>query len=342
MVLSSREFQGDSMRILITGGAGFLGRHFCSKLLSLGHEVLCVDNLLTGRRQNIEEFEQDPAFRFVSQDVNTHLQIDGPVNAVIHMACPASPPDYLRFPIQTLEVGTVGTRNMLALAREKGARFLLTSTSEVYGDPKVNPQTEEYWGNVNPIGPRGVYDEAKRASEALTMAYHRQYGLDTRIARIFNTYGPWMRANDGRVVSNFVVQALQGGELTVYGDGSQTRSLCYVSDLIDGLTRLLLADSDSGSTVVAEGKEWDIHFPVNIGNPREERIIDIARIIKQMTGSSSPIKFHPLPTDDPKLRCPEISRARNLLGWGPKVALEDGLASTISYFRECVGDQKAK
>jgi dTDP-glucose 4,6-dehydratase len=330
------------MRILVTGGAGFLGRHFCAKLLSLGHEVLCADNLLTGRRQNIEEFEQDPAFRFVSQDVSTPLQIDGPVNAVIHMAGLASPPDYLRFPIQSLEVGTVGTRNMLALAREKGARFLLTSTSEVYGDPKVNPQTEEYWGNVNPIGPRSVYDEAKRASEALTMAYNRQYGLDTRIARIFNTYGPWMRANDGRVVSNFVVQALQGEELTVYGDGSQTRSLCYVSDLIEGLTRLLLADSDSGSTRAAQGKERGIHFPVNIGNPREEKIIDIARIIRQMTGSSSPVKFHSLPTDDPRLRCPDISRARNLLGWEPKVALEDGLALTISYFRECVGGLKAK
>jgi dTDP-glucose 4,6-dehydratase len=328
------------MRIVITGGAGFLGRHFCLKLLSLGHEVLCVDNLLTGRRQNIGEFEQNPAFRFVLQDVTKPLQIEGPVNAVIHMACPASPPDYLRFPIQTLEVGTIGTRNLLALAQAKDARFLLTSTSEVYGDPMVNPQTEEYWGNVNPIGPRSVYDEAKRASEALTMAYHRQNGLDTRIARIFNTYGPWMRANDGRVVSNFIVQALQGKELTVYGDGSQTRSFCYVSDLIEGLTRLLLADSDSAVAGTQE-KEWGMHHPVNLGNPREEKIVDIARIITEMTGSSSQVSFHPLPTDDPRLRCPDISRARRLLGWKPTVRLEDGLASTIRYFRECVGDQEA-
>jgi dTDP-glucose 4,6-dehydratase len=330
------------MRIVLTGGAGFLGRHFCVRLLSLGHEVLCVDNLLTGRRQNIEEFEQDPTFRFVLQDVTSPLQIEGPVNAVIHMACPASPPDYLRYPIQTLEVGTIGTSNLLALARAKDARFLLASTSEVYGDPKVNPQTEEYWGNVNPIGPRSVYDEAKRASEALTMAYHRRHGLDTRIARIFNTYGPWMRANDGRVVSNFIVQALQGQDLTVYGDGSQTRSFCYVSDLIEGLTRLLLADSDSGATVAPQDEEWGIHYPVNLGNPREEKIVDIARIITEMTGSSSPVQFHPLPADDPKLRCPDITRARRLLGWEPKVPLGDGLASTISYFRECVGNRKAK
>ena len=330
------------MRIVITGGAGFLGRHFCAKLLSLDYEVLCVDNLLTGRRQNIEEFEQTPAFRFVPQDVTTPLEIDGPVSAIIHMASPASPPDYLRFPIQTLEVGTIGTRNLLALAHAKEARFLLTSTSEVYGDPKVNPQTEQYWGNVNPIGPRSVYDEAKRASEALTMAYHRRHGLDTRIARIFNTYGPWMRANDGRVISNFIVQALEGKELTIYGDGSQTRSFCYVSDLIDGLIRLLLAESDSGATVAARDEEWDIHYPVNVGNPREEKIIDIARIIAEMTGSSSSIKFHPLPTDDPKLRCPDISRARRLLGWEPKVPLEEGLASTISYFRESPGNRKTE
>lgn len=330
------------MRIVITGGAGFLGRHFCAKLLSLGHEVLCVDNLLTGRRQNIEEFEPTPAFRFVPQDVTAPLEIDGPVNVVIHMACPASPPDYLRFPIQTLEVGTIGTRNMLALALAKQACFLLTSTSEVYGDPKVNPQTEDYWGHVNPIGPRSVYDEAKRASEALTMAYHRRHGLDTRIARIFNTYGPWMRANDGRVVSNFIVQALQGKDLTIYGDGTQTRSFCYVSDLIDGLSRLVLAKTDSGATVTAKNEDWGIHYPVNMGNPREEKIIDIARIIGEMTGSSSLINFHPLPTDDPKVRCPDISRARHLLGWEPKVPLEEGLASTISYFRESLGDRKTE
>lgn len=330
------------MRIVITGGAGFLGRHLCAKLLSLGHEILCVDNLLTGRRQNVEEFEQDAAFHFVLQDVTVPLQIEGPVSAVIHMACPASPPDYLRFPLQTLEVGTIGTRNMLALARAKGARFLLTSTSEVYGDAKVNPQTEEYWGNVNPIGPRSVYDEGKRASEALTMAYHRQHGLDTRIARIFNTYGPWMRPNDGRAVSNFIVQALQGKDLTVYGDGSQTRSFCYVSDLIEGLTRLLLVESDSGAVVKGQDGKLDIHYPVNLGNPGEEKIVNIARIIAEMTESASQVKFHPLPADDPRLRCPDISRARRLLGWEPKVSLGDGLASTVSYFRELIGNGKAK
>ncbi|MGA8185701.1 MAG: UDP-glucuronic acid decarboxylase family protein [Terriglobia bacterium] len=330
------------MRIVITGGAGFLGRHFCAKLLSLDYEVLCVSNLLTGRRQNIEEFEQTRAFRFVPQDVTTPLEIDGPVNAIIHMASPASPPDYLRFPIQTLEVGTFGTRNVLALAHAKEARFLLTSTSEVYGDPKVNPQTEQYWGNVNPIGPRSVYDEAKRASEVLTMADHRRRGLDTRIARIFNTYGPWMRANDGRVISNFIVQTLEGKELTIYGDGSQTRSFCYDSDLIDGLFCLLQAESDSDAAVAARGEEWDIHYPVNVGNPREEKIIDMARIIAEMTGSSSPIKSHSLPTDDPKLRCPDISRARHMLGWEPKVPLEEGLDSTISYFRESPGNRKTE
>ncbi len=318
------------MRIVITGGAGFLGRHLCARMLSLGHEVFCVDNLLTGRRQNIGEFEQSPAFHFIEQDVTLPFHMEGTIDAVMHMASPASPPDYLQFPIETLEVGTVGTRNMLELARLKGARFLVASTSEVYGDPKVNPQTEEYWGNVNSIGPRSVYDEAKRASEALTMAYYRRHGLETRIARIFNTYGPWMRPHDGRVVSNFVVQALEGKDLTVYGDGSQTRSFCYVSDLVEGLIRLLMADSDSGTP----GKEWGINYPVNLGNPREEKIVDIARIIAKMTGSSSQVRFHPLPADDPKLRCPDISRARRLLGWEPKVSLEDGLASTISYFRE--------
>jgi dTDP-glucose 4,6-dehydratase len=341
LILGHHDFQEDPMRIVITGGAGFLGRHSCAKLLSLGHEVLCVDNLLTGRQQNIEEFKQDPNFRFVLHDVTTPLQIKGPVNAVIHMACPASPSDYLRFPIQTLEVGTIGTRNLLALACAKDARFLLTSTSEVYGDPKVNPQREEYWGNVNPIGQRSVYDEAKRASEALTIAYHRRHGLDTRIARIFNTYGPWTRANDGRVISNFIVQALQGKDLTVYGDGNQTRSFCYVSDMIEGLTRLLLADSNSGATSKGQGQEWDIHYPVNLGNPGEEKIIDIARIISKMTESSSLVKFHPLPTDDPRFRCPDISRARRLLGWEPTVSLADGLASTISYFREFTSNRKA-
>lgn len=319
------------MRIVITGGAGFLGRHLCGKMLSLGHEVYCVDSLLTGRRQNIQEFEQNPGFHFIKQDVTLPFHLEGAIDAVMHLASPASPPDYLQFPIETLEVGTLGTRNMLELAKTKGARFLEASTSEVYGDPSINPQIETYWGHVNPIGPRSVYDEAKRASEALTMAYHRRHGIDTRIARIFNTYGPWMRSDDGRVVSNFIVQALHGKDLTVYGDGSQTRSFCYVSDLIDGLTRLLLADSEASTPE----EEWGINYPVNLGNPREEKIVDIAKIITEMTGSSSEVKFHPLPTDDPKLRCPDISRARRLLGWEPKVSLEEGLASAIDYFRDC-------
>ena len=321
------------MRIVITGGAGFLGRHLCARVLSLGHEVLCVDNLLTGRRQNIEEFEKNPAFHFILQDVSKPFQMEGEIDAVMHMASPASPPDYLRFPIETLEAGTLGTRNMLELAKASHARFLLASTSEVYGDPHVNPQTEDYWGNVNSVGPRSVYDEAKRASEALTMAYHRRHKLDTRIVRIFNTYGPWMRANDGRVVSNFIVQALQGKELTVYGDGSQTRSFCYVSDLVEGLVRLLLANSEPNPP----GNEWGIHYPINMGNPREEKILDIARIIIEMTGSSSQVRFHPLPVDDPKLRCPDITRARRLLGWEPEVSLQEGLASTITYFRGSIG-----
>lgn len=326
------------MRIVITGGAGFLGRHLCGRMLSLGHEVICLDSLLTGRRQNIRQFEQNPAFHFIQQDVTLPFRLERPIDAIMHMASPASPPDYLQYPIETLEVGTLGTRNMLELARRTGARFLMASTSEVYGDPSVNPQTEVYWGHVNPIGPRSVYDEAKRASEALTMAYHRQRGLETRIARIFNTYGPWMRADDGRVVSNFIVQALHGKDLTVYGDGNQTRSFCYVSDLVDGLIRLLLTDPDSENPK----EEWGINYPVNLGNPREERIVDIARIITEMTGSSSRVKFHPLPTDDPKLRCPDISRARRLLGWEPKVSLEDGLASAIDYFQNSDSFQEKK
>lgn len=319
------------MRIVITGGAGFLGRHLCAKLLSLHHEVVCVDNLLTGRRQNIEEFEGGPDFHFLSQDVTKPFEVEGSIDAVAHLACPASPPDYLRFPTETLEVGTIGTRNMLELSRMKRARFLLASTSEVYGDPNVNPQTEEYWGNVNSIGPRSVYDEAKRASEAFTMAYHRRHGVDVRIARIFNTYGPWMRPDDGRVISNFVVQALQGRDLTVYGDGSHTRSFCYVSDLIEGLVRLLRASPDS-ITPDAQEKNWGINYPINLGNPSEEKIVDVARLITKVTGSSSAVRFDPLPDDDPKLRCPDISRARRLLGWEPQMSLEEGLAPTISYF----------
>lgn len=324
------------MRILVTGGAGFLGRHLCAKLLSLEHEVFCVDNLLTGRQQNIEEFLQNSAFHFNVQDVTKPFRVGGKIDAIAHIASPASPPDYLQYPLETLEVGTLGTRNMLELAKAQAARFMVASTSEVYGDPREHPQTEAYWGNVNPIGYRSVYDEAKRVSESLTMAYHRRHGVDTRIARIFNTYGPWMRPNDGRVVSNFIVQALQGKKLTVYGDGNQTRSFCYVSDLIDGLVRLLLADSDLDSADDQQ-REWGINYPINLGNPREEKIVDIARMIADMTGSSSRVTFHPLPIDDPKVRCPDITRANRLLGWEPKVTLEEGLKSTISYFREFAG-----
>ena len=319
------------MRVVITGGAGFLGRHLSAKMLSLGHEVLCLDNLLTGRRQNIEDLEKNPNFQFTAQDVTQPIHIEGPIDAVVHLASPASPPDYLLFPIQTLKVGALGTHNALGLAKAKGARLLLASTSEVYGDPLVNPQPESYWGNVNPIGPRGVYDEAKRFAEALAMAYHRQHALDVRVVRIFNTYGPWMRANDGRVISNFITQALSGKSLTIYGDGSQTRSFCYVSDTIEGITRLLLRDA--GSSESSDPGE-EIHQPVNMGNPREMKVIEIARLVLEMTGSRSQIEFLPLPTDDPKVRHPDISRARRLLGWEPQVSLEEGLAKTIDFFRQ--------
>jgi dTDP-glucose 4,6-dehydratase len=321
------------MRVVITGGAGFLGRHLSAKMLSLGHEVLCLDNLLTGRRQNIEELEKNPNFQFTAQDVTQPIHIEGPLDAVLHLASPASPPDYLQFPIQTLKVGALGTHNALGLAKAKGARLLLASTSEVYGDPLVNPQPEDYWGNVNPIGPRGVYDEAKRFAEALAIAYHRQHGLDVRVARIFNTYGPWMRPNDGRVISNFITQALRGESLTIYGDGSQTRSFCYASDTIEGVARLLLSDADSRESS-DPGAAEEIHQPVNLGNPREMKVIEIARLALEMTGSRSRIEFLPLPTDDPKVRCPDISRARRLLGWEPRVSLEEGLAKTIDFFRQ--------
>lgn len=313
------------MRIVVTGGAGFLGRHLCIKLLSLGHSVLCIDNLITGNRRNVVAIEQNRAFEFQNRDVSEPFEVEGEIEAVVHMASPASPPDYLQFPIETLKVGSLGTHNALELAKQKEARFLLTSTSEVYGDPLVSPQPEEYWGNVNNVGPRSVYDEAKRYAEALTLAYHRKHGVDVRIARIFNTYGPWMRSNDGRVISNFVVQALNGKKLTVYGDGKQTRSFCYVSDLIEGLVRLLLADS---------GANPSIHTPINLGNPNEMKIIDIARLILNTSGSSSQVEFLPLPVDDPKRRCPDISRARRWLGWEPAVSLEKGLEATIQYFRE--------
>jgi dTDP-glucose 4,6-dehydratase len=305
------------MRALVTGGAGFLGSHLCDLLLSKGYEVICVDNLITGNAQNIAHINTSK-FSYIVHDVTKPLFLDEKIDFLFHLASPASPIDYLELPIQTLKVGALGTHNMLGLAKEKNARFLLASTSEVYGDPLVNPQSEEYWGNVNPIGPRGVYDEAKRFAEALTMAYHRCHKLDTRIVRIFNTYGPRMRLNDGRVVPNFISQALRGEDITVYGDGLQTRSFCYVSDEVDGIYRLMMSD---------------YALPVNIGNPEEHTILEFAKIILKMTCSGSKITFKPLPVDDPKQRRPDITKARKLLKWEPKVPLEQGLKETIKYFK---------
>jgi len=309
------------MRIVITGGAGFLGSTLCDQLLHAGHDVICLDNLLTGSIENIAHLMGHERFRFVKHDVTEYIFIDGPVDAVMHFASPASPRDYLELPIQTLKVGALGTHKTLGLARNKRARFLLASTSETYGDPLVNPQPETYWGNVNPIGLRGVYDEAKRFAEALAMAYHRYHGIDTRIVRIFNTYGPRMRLNDGRVVSNFIVQALQGEPLTVYGKGDQTRSFCYVDDEIDGIIRLLMAPPDE-----------EIHHPVNMGNPHELTVLEIAQKVLQLTSSSSEIVFHPLPEDDPKVRRPDITRAQRLLDWRPRISLDEGLRRTIEHF----------
>jgi dTDP-glucose 4,6-dehydratase len=312
------------MKVLVTGGAGFLGSHLCDLLLAKGYEVLCVDNLITGNAQNIAHINSEK-FSYMKHDVTKPLFLDGKIDFVFHLASPASPIDYLELPIQTLKVGALGTHNMLGLAKEKGARFLLASTSEVYGDPQVNPQSEEYWGNVNPVGPRGVYDEAKRYAEAITMAYHRYHGIDTRIVRIFNTYGPRMRLNDGRVVPNFIGQALRGDDLTVYGDGSQTRSFCYVSDEIEGIYRLMMSDYT---------------LPVNIGNPEEHTILEFAKIIIRITGSNSRIVFKPLPVDDPKQRRPDITRARDILGWEPKISLEHGLKETIKYFKDILNPVK--
>jgi dTDP-glucose 4,6-dehydratase len=307
------------MRMLVTGAAGFLGSHLCDRLIAMGHSVVGMDNLITGSPPNLAHLEHHAAFTLVRQDVSQYIHVDGPLDAVLHFASPASPVDYLKFPIQTLKVGALGTHNALGLAKAKGARFFLASTSEVYGDPQVHPQPEDYWGHVNPIGPRGVYDEAKRFGEAMTMAYHRYHGVDTRIVRIFNTYGPRMRPHDGRVVSNFIVQALAGEPLTVYGDGSQTRSFCYVDDLIEGIVRLF----ERG------GCE-----PVNLGNPREFTVRELADLVLRLTGSRSPVVYQPLPTDDPKQRRPDISQAKRLLGWEPRVPLEDGLRHTIDYFQE--------
>lgn len=309
---------------VVTGGAGFLGSHLCERLLAEGHHVVCVDNLITGNEKNIEHLTGNERFQFIRHDITRPLHLDEPVDNVLHFASPASPIDYLELPIQTLKVGSLGTHNSLGMAKAKGARFLLASTSEVYGDPLVHPQPESYWGNVNPVGPRGVYDEAKRFGEAMAMAYHRYHGLEVRIVRIFNTYGPRMRARDGRVVPAFVQQALAGEPLTVFGDGSQTRSFCYVDDLIEGIYRLL------GSSV---------ETPVNIGNPVEMTILEFARAVVELIGSSSEISFKPLPVDDPKIRQPDISLAKAELGWEPRVPLAEGLAATIEYFRGLVGSK---
>ncbi|MBZ5568043.1 MAG: SDR family oxidoreductase [Acidobacteriia bacterium] len=310
------------MRALVTGGAGFLGSHLCGHLLSHGWKVVCVDNEATGTQRNIHHLVNNRDFEFLRADVSSGLIYDGSLDYLLHFASPASPPDYLRLPLETLRVGSFGTYNALRVAEEKKAKFLLASTSECYGDPEISPQPETYWGRVNPVGPRSVYDEAKRFSEALTMAFHRARGLDTRIVRIFNTYGPRMRLNDGRALPNFVYQALTGKPMTVYGDGSQTRSFCYVSDLIDGIYRLMQSDE---------------HNPVNIGNPQEVTILEFAQRIKQLTGSQVPIVFEPLPQDDPKQRCPDISKARQLLDWEPKVPLQAGLERTLQYFRDQLG-----
>ena len=319
------------MRVVITGGAGFLGSHLCEQLLALGHQVCCVDSLITGRLENVAGFESHPGFKFIRHDVTKPIEVEGAVDAVMHFASPASPVDYLRLPIQTLKVGSLGTHNALGLAKARGARFLLASTSEVYGDPEVSPQAEDYWGRVNPVGPRGVYDEAKRFAEALTLAYYRTHRLDTRIARIFNTYGPRMRPYDGRVISNFIVQALQGKDLTIYGGGTQTRSFCYVSDLVEGITRLLIHNAESEE--LSPGPSDAIHRPINLGNPAEISIAETAALIIRLTQSSSRMAHHPLPVDDPKCRRPDISRARDLLSWEPHVSLEEGLGRTIDYFR---------
>ncbi len=308
---------GDSKRALVTGGAGFLGSHLCERLLNEGMEVVCMDNLITGTVENVEHLFGRKGFVFVQYDVTNFIDVPGRLDYILHFASPASPIDYLKLPIQTLKVGSLGTHKALGLAKRKGATFLLASTSETYGDPLVHPQPESYWGNVNPVGPRGVYDEAKRFAEAMTMAYHRHHSVDTRIVRIFNTYGARMRAGDGRVVPTFITQALDGDPLTCFGDGSQTRSFCYVDDLIEGIYRLLLSDE---------------HEPTNIGNPSEMTVLEFAREIIRLTKSGSEIIFTELPEDDPKVRQPDITKARAVLDWEPKVKLEDGLKKTIEFF----------
>ena len=306
------------MRSLVTGGTGFIGSHLCEFLLARGHEVVCMDNLLTGAMDNIAGFSAAPGFSFVRHDVTEYIRVEGPLEYVLHFASPASPRDYLEMPIQTLKVGALGTHKALGLAKAKGATFLLASTSEVYGDPEVHPQREDYWGHVNPIGPRGVYDEAKRFGEAMTMAYHRFHRVETRIARIFNTFGERMRLQDGRAIPAFVTQALTGRPLTVYGDGSQTRSFQYISDLVEGIWRLM---------------QSRVTEPVNIGNPQEMTLLELAKKILRLSASSSEIVFEPLPEDDPKVRQPDITRARTLLGWEPRIDVDEGLRRTLAWFR---------
>ncbi|MFZ0736555.1 MAG: UDP-glucuronic acid decarboxylase family protein [Candidatus Acidiferrales bacterium] len=313
------------MRAIITGGAGFLGSHLCDNMIERGWDVLCMDNMVTGAAPNIAHLASHPRFKLVQHDVTRYIDVPGAVDAVLHFASPASPDDYLKLPIPTLKVGSLGTHNALGLALAKKAKFFLASTSECYGDPEVSPQPETYWGNVNPIGPRGVYDEAKRFAEAMTMAYHRYHGVDTRIVRIFNTYGPRMRLNDGRALPNFLYQALTGKSITVYGEGRQTRSFCYVSDLIEGIVRLL--DSNE-------------HEPTNIGNPQEITILEFANRIRELTGTKAEIIFKPLPQDDPKQRCPDITKARRILNWEPKVSLAEGLKLTLEYFQKKVAETK--
>lgn len=314
-------------RTLITGGAGFIGSHLCDRFLKEGHEVICMDNFLTGRPDNVAHLIGHERFRLIQHDVTNFIYVEGPLDYVLHFASPASPIDYLKYPIQTLKVGALGTHKALGLAKAKGARFLIASTSEVYGDPLIHPQPETYWGNVNPVGFRGVYDEAKRFAEAMTMAYQRYHGVETRIVRIFNTYGPRMRLDDGRALPTFMGQALRGEPITVFGDGSQTRSFCYVDDLVEGIYRLLMSDEPE---------------PVNIGNPDEITILDFAQEVIRLTGSASEIVFKPLPADDPKVRQPDITRARERLGWSPKVDRTEGLTRTLAYFQTSVAAEEER
>ena len=307
------------MRVLITGGAGFLGSHLCERLHADGHEVICVDNLITGKLGNIAHLQADGRLTVLRHDVSQPFEVQGTIDYILHFASPASPIDYLKYPIPTLKVGALGTHNTLGIAKAKGSKFLLASTSEVYGDPQVHPQPESYWGHVNCVGPRGVYDEAKRFAEALTMAYHREHHVDSRIVRIFNTYGPRIRMDDGRAIPAFVSRALNGEPLTVFGDGMQTRSFCYISDMVEGIIRLM---------------ERDVHDPVNIGNPHEISLLELAKMVIQLTDSSSDVEFKPLPVDDPKHRRPDLSNAKTLLDWEPRIPLHEGLAKTIEWFRQ--------